>query len=328
MPEMRAAWYEKAGAPKEVLVVGDLPIPEPGPGQVRVRIYVSCVNPGDAKKRSGAFGPPAFARIIPHSDGAGAIDAVGEGVAKSRVGQRVWVYNAQSGRPFGTAADFCVLPQAQAVRLPDQVDFETGACLGIAARTAHRLVLSDGPVTGRTVLVAGGAGSVGQFAIQLAKRGGATVFATVGAGDQKEIARAAGARHVFNYKEEDVAARVADLTARRGADRIVEVAFGSNIKLDVALLKLGGTIAAYSSDADPEPHIPFWDLVFKGATVRFVGVDSVPEQQEAAIPDITSALHAGLLRPRVSHRFKLEQIAEAHELVDAGKTGGRVLIVL
>ena len=214
---MRAAWYERGGPAGEVLTVGEMEDPRPEAGEVLVRVYASGVNPGEVKKRSDWMGYGiGYPRVIPHSDGAGTIEEVGEGVSYSRVGQRVWVWGAQSGRPFGTAAQYVALPNEQAVPLPTGVGFEVGACLGIPARTAHRCVFAEGPVSGETVLVPGGAGAVGSFAISFAKWGGAEVIATVGSEEHAEAALQAGADHALNYRTDDVAARVREVTAGRG----------------------------------------------------------------------------------------------------------------
>src|SRR4051812_31123632 len=218
---MRAAWYERQGAAADVLQIGERDRPEPGPGEVRVRIHASGINPSDTYGRAGTQ-PMAFPWVIPHQDGAGVIDAVGADVAPQRIGERVWVYEATYNRQGGTAADYCVVPAARAVRLPDGVDFEVGACLGIPAMTAHRAIFADGPVDGQTVLVTGGAGAVGSTAIQLLVWGGAAVLATVSSEEKASAARASGAAHVINYREQDVAAEVARLSGGAGVDRVVE----------------------------------------------------------------------------------------------------------
>jgi NADPH2:quinone reductase len=235
---MRAAYYEAKGPARDVLRVGDLELPQPARGEVRIRVHASGVNPTDTKSRGGFRGNTSmpFPRIIPHQDGAGVIEAVGDGVPQSRVGERVWIYEAQWQRPFGTAAEFVSLPSTQAVRLPDGVEFVEGACLGIPAMTAHRCVFADGDVRGKTVLVSGGAGAVGFYAIQLAKWGGATVLTTISGDDQRALVLGAGADHAINRKSEDVAARVRELTGG-GVDRIIEVAFGANLATNGAILK-------------------------------------------------------------------------------------------
>jgi NADPH:quinone reductase len=268
-----------------------------------------------------------YPRVIPHSDGAGTIEEVGEGVSSSRVGERVWVWGAQSERLFGTAAQFTALPEAQAVPLPGGVGFEVGATLGIPARTAHRCVFADGSVSGKVVLVSGGAGTVGGFAVSFAKWGGAEVIATVGSEEQAEVALEAGADHALNYRTDDVATQVGEITGGSGAERIVEVAFGRNLALDTEAIAPFGTIAAYSSDADAEPRLPFWDLLFKNVVIRLVGSDDLPgEANRKAAADITACLEVGALHPRIARRLPLERIAEAHEAVEGGRSDGRVIL--
>jgi NADPH:quinone reductase len=326
---MRAAWYERKGPAREVLQVGEMPTPEAGPGEVRVRVHASGVNPSDTKNRGGWRGNDTmpFPRVIPHQDGAGVIDQVGEGVSAARLGERVWLYEAQLGRPFGTAAEYVALPSANAVRLPERVSFAEGACLGVPALTAHYAVFADGPVAGQTVLVAGGAGAVGSYAVQLAKWGRATVLATVSSAEKAAVARSLGANHVLSYREEKVAERVRELTGGQGVDRVVEVAFGANLPLDVSALKPGGVIAAYSSDAEPEPRFPFSTLLRKNATLRFVYVYAMgPAAHEAAVADMTRCLETGALRHLVDRRVPLAEIAAAHEAVERGAAIGNVVV--
>jgi NADPH2:quinone reductase len=328
---MRAAWYERKGAARDVLQVGELPIPEPGPGEVRVKVTVSGINPSDTKGRGTWRGQTEmpFPRIIPHQDGSGVIDAVGADVPASRIGERVWLYEAQRGRALGTGAEYVVVPSSNAVRLPEGVSFVDAACLGIPAMTAHRCLLADGPIAGKTILVTGAVGGVGQYAVQLAKWGGATVIATVSSAEKAEQARAIGADHVINYREEDVVARVQEITGGAGVDRVVEVAFGANLPSSLQVLKTNGVIATYSSDADPTPAIPFGQFLGKDITVRFVLVYVMGEAaHQEAITDITTALEAGLLHPVTVQRFSLDEIAVAHEAVETGHTAGKVLIDL
>ena len=243
---MRAAWYERNGEAADVLVVGEMATPVPGPDEVRVRLTYSGINPGDIKKREGWLGSPMpYARVIPHSDGAGVIDAVGEGVTSARVGERVWVYGAQSYRPFGTAAEYVVVPAGRAITLAEELDLGVGACLGIAARTAHRCVFADGPVAGTTVLVQGGSGNVGLAAVALAAWGGARVIATVRSLTDVEMVRDAGAEAVFFRHHNNLAEQILTATDGNAVDRIVEVAFGANIGLDEQVIVNGGTIVAY-----------------------------------------------------------------------------------
>ena len=328
---MKAAYYESKGPAKDVLRVGERPTPEPAPGEVRVRVHVSAVNPSDTKNRGGARGNVTmpFPLVIPHQDGAGVIDAVGAGVDAARVGERVWVYEATLGRAFGTAARYTTVPAHKAVRLPDGAGFDAGACMGIPAMTAHRCVFADGPVTGKTVLVQGGAGAVGYYAVQLAKLGGAArVIATVSRDEQAARAREAGADAVVNYKTEDVAARVKAIAGAEPAiDRVIEVAFGANVRTDVAMLRPGGVIATYASDAVPEPAIPFWPMLAKDVTVRFVLVYQMGAQAHAdAAAFITDALARGALKHQFFRTFALDDIVAAHEATEAMANVGKVLV--
>ena len=325
---MRAAWYERNGPARDVIEVGDIPTPDPGPGEVRVKLRTSGVNPSDVKNRGGWRGRTiSFPRVIPHSDGAGVIDAVGEGVPRTRLGERVWTYNAQWRRPFGTAAEYVVLPSAQAVRLPENIDFAEGSCLGIPTLTAHRSVFADGPVRGLTVLVSGGAGAVGHYAVQLARWGGATVITTVSSSEKAERARAAGASHVVNYRTENVVERVRDITAGEGVDRIVEVEFGGDLATDLAVLRSNGVIAAYGSDAEPEPRLPFYSLISQGVTVHYLLMYILPEAAlQAALADITACLEGGVLQHAIARRFPLEETAAAHEAVESHQMIGNVVV--
>jgi NADPH2:quinone reductase len=326
---MRAAVYRRTGPAAEVLSVEDVPTPEPGPGEVRVRVAVSGINPTDWKARSGAVAMPGGggdAFQIPHHDGAGVIDAVGPGVDPARVGQRVWTYLAAHGRPYGTAAEYTVVPAERAVRLPDNASYELGASLGVPAMTAHRCLFADGPVEGLTVLVAGGAGAVGHFAIELARAAGATVVATVSGPEKGEIAKAAGAHHVVNYRE-DGAADAIRAAARDGVDRIVEVALAANLGLDLAVAARRASIVTYAATAE-RPALPVRDLMTRNLVLRFVLIyTGPPEALARAAEDITSALEAGALTPLPVLAFPLEEIAAAHDAVEGGAVGKVVVTV-
>jgi NADPH2:quinone reductase len=289
---MKAAWYEKQGAARDVLVVGEIPDPTPEAGQVRIRIAASGINPGDIKKRQGAFGyGMAYPRVIPHSDGAGRVDQLGAGVSSEWMGRSVWCYGAQSYRPFGTAAEFAVIPVDQIAPLPEKVSMEQGACLGIPGITAHRAVHVAGPVNGRIVLVQGAAGAVGLCTVALARYAGARVIGTVRSTSDQETAFRAGA-HDLVLSDRELTAHVRAL-APEGVDHIVEVAFGANIEADVELLKLGGSIASYATD-NPAPNIPFWQMVFKNIRVYFLGSDDFPKEAKVlAARDLNAALEAG-----------------------------------
>jgi NADPH:quinone reductase len=324
---MRAAWYERQGSAREVLTVGEMPDPIPAAGELRIRISASGINPGDIKKRQDTFGSGMpYPRVIPHSDGAGRVDEVGDGVPSEWLGRSFWCYGAQSYRPFGTAAEFTVVPVAQAMALPETVKPEQGACLGIPGITAHRAVHVAGPVTGRTILVQGAAGSVGACAVQLARRAGAQVIGTVRSSSEEEIARAAGAHQVL-LNDEGFRARVTAL-APHGIDHIVEVAFGANIDTDIELLKIGGSIAAYATDVG-NPKIPFWLMVFKNLRIFFLGSDDFPPEAEiTAAHDINSALEAGWSGFDIAERVPLADIARAHELVEHPVRRGRVVVTV
>ncbi len=327
---MRAAYYERKGPAPKVIVLGELPDPQPGPGEVRVKLRFSGINPTDTKLRGGWDGnmEMPFPRVIPHQDGAGVVDAVGPGVPQSRLRERVWVYEAQRGRAFGTAAECVVVPSENAVTLPESASFETGACLGIAGMTAHRCLFQDGGIQGQTVLVAGGAGAVGHAAIQLAKWGGARVASTVSRPEQEKLAREAGADLVVSRKTEDAAARIKAFTRGLGLDRVVEVAFEANLELNRAVLKANGVISTYSS-GPPEsaPRIPFTAMMRQGISVHFILVYVMPREAHwAAARDLNAAIDTGCYRPHVAGLFKLDETAKAHEAQESGGTVGKLLI--
>lgn len=323
---MRAIWYEQNGA-ADVLHLGEMPDPTPGPGEVRVRIVTSGINPSDWKRRQGLTRRMEFPRVIPHQDGAGVIDRVGPDVPASRLGERVWLYQAQIGRAFGTAAEYTVQPAAHAVPLPPSTSFAEGAGLGVPAMTAHRCVFADGPVTGKTVLVTGGAGAVGHYAIQLAKLHGAQVIATVSSDQKAQIALAAGADATINYRTEDTAQRLRDITQGEGVDHIVEVDFAGNFMVSREVLRDNGVLALYSAGVAPQPAVP---LQFKASniTVRFVLVYDMPEAaKHAAVQEITQLLEGGKLRHLAGPHFPLESVRQAHQAVEGGTIGKVVLEV-
>jgi NADPH2:quinone reductase len=322
---MRAAWYERNGDAADVLTVGDLPDLEPGPGEVRVRLHASGVNPSDVKARAGTTRKIAFPRVIPNSDGAGVVDRVGSGVDAGRLGSRVWVYNAQWERPFGTSAELCVLPASLAVPLPAELTFEQGACLGIPVMTAHRCLFADGPIGGRTVLVTGGAGVVGHYAVQLAKWAGAEVVATVSSAAKAEHARAAGADHVIDYRAEDVAARIRALTG--GVDRIVEVDLGVNLPVSIQVLRPSGVVAAYASVGKPTPELPYQAMMRNNLTVRVVLVYTMPDAaKRAAAEDIARWVREAKPRFALAARYPLAEVVAAHRTVEAGTKIGHVVL--
>jgi NADPH2:quinone reductase len=324
---MKAAWYEKQGAARDVLTIGEMDDPHPRAGEVRIRVAFSGVNPGDVKKRQDSFGlGMPYPRVIPHSDGSGTVDAVGEGVSREWIGRRVWCYGAQSYRPFGTAAEYTVVPLQQVAQLPESAPLEQGACLGIPGITAHRAVHVAGSVEKRTVLVQGGAGAVGACAVQLAHRAGARVIATCRAESDKQIASRAGADEVL-LADGNLAERIRAL-APAGVHHVVEVAFAANIKTDMQVLAQGGSIATYATNA-PTPEIPFWELVFVNAQIFFVGSDDVPADAKLeAARDLNQALEAGWQGQDIAEVVPLDQIARAHELVERPVKPGRVLVAI
>jgi NADPH:quinone reductase len=325
---MRAAWYERTGAAREVLVVGEMPAAEPGPGEVRVTLKASGVNPSDVKARSGSR-PMLASRIIPHSDGAGVIEKVGPGVPADRIGQRVWVWNGQWKRPLGTCAEFITLPAEQAIAMPEPLTFEEGACLGIPALTAFRALVTDGGVLGKVALVAGGAGAVGHYAVQMAKlMGVAKVIATVSTPAKAAHARSAGADEIIDYKTESVAERIKALTDGHGVQRVVEVDISGNASLYPAIMARDGLIAAYGTNAQ-EIKLLFSPLILTGAAIRFFIVyELAPETRREAIEQLTLWINRGLLRHAVAARYPLERIVDAHEAVERGTHIGNVVVML
>ncbi len=325
---MRAAWYSRFGPAREVLETGNLDTPQPRPGEVLVRVAVTGVNPVDTKRRQGGRGVMEDERVIPHFDGAGTIESVGDCVDASRVGERVWIYEAQWGSAAGCAAEYAVVPAACAVALPDAADFAHGACLGIPALTAHRCVYSDGPVDGQTVLVTGGAGAVGRYAIQFAKLGGARVLTTVSSDAKGEIAASAGADVIIDYRREAVDERVRQETDGDGVERIVEVEMGGNLETSLSILQPNGVIAAYASEGDAEPKLPFYPFLYKSVTLRHVLVFQIPKlAKEQAIAYLSGWLAQGQVSHHIGQRFGLDDIAAAHEAVESGAIG-KVLVDL
>jgi NADPH:quinone reductase len=323
---MIAAWYDRQGAAADVLQVGELPVADVGPDDVRVRLTYSGANPGDIKKRQAWLGSPmAFPRIVPHSDGAGVIEAVGNGVDPARLGQRAWVYGAQSYRPFGTAAQTTVVPGALAVSLPDSVSDQVGACLGIPGITAHRAVFADGPVAGQTILVHGIRGSVGSLAAQLARWAGARVIGTVRSDAEARHVSPGVADHVVSVESDPIA--VIRALAPGGVNRIIEVALSANADLDAAIVGNGAVIAAYASPQ--RPTLPFWPMLFANVTIRLLGSDDFPQDaKDAAARDLTTAAASSAVSIPVAEVLPLARIADAHLLIESGRTSGRVLVSL
>jgi NADPH:quinone reductase len=325
---MKAAYYEQTGPAEQVLMVGDLPDPQPAADEVRVRLEWSGVNPSDVKARSGARGPTMpFPRVIPHSDGMGVIDAVGAEVDPARIGERVWVWNAAWARPNGTAAGFVVLPQQQAVALPHNVAGEVGACLGIPAFTAAHAVLTDGGVAGQRVLVAGGAGAVGHYAVQFAHLLGARqIITTVSSPTKAELARMAGADVVIDYRTENVVERVREATAGAGVDRIIEVDIAANAAIDMEVIRPDRMWVVYGSGAR-QFSLPFFPMISRNILVRFFIVYQLSAADRArANAVLDDFLRRNLLQHNIAARLPLASIAQAHELVEAGSVVGNVVM--
>ena len=322
---MRAVWYERNGD-AAVLQYGDLPDPEPAAGEVRIRVATSGVNPSDWKRRQGTSARIAHPRVIPNQDGAGIIDRIGPGVPETRLGQRVWLYQSQFGRPFGTAAEYTVQPADRAVPLPENADFTLGAGLGVPALTAHRCLFADGPLSGKTVLVPGGAGAVGNMALQMARLAGAApIISTVSSDAKAAIARRAGADHAVNYRTEDTAARILELTAGAGVDLIVEVDFAANFPVSRQVIRRGGSIAVYAAGDGPPPPL---DFPVSNVNVRHILVyDMAEDAKTAAVADTTRWLTAGQLAGMDGPHFPLSDTAAAHEAVRNGAVGKVIIDV-
>lgn len=325
---MRTALYSRTGPAREVLSIVERPRPEPATGEVRVRIAWSGVNPSDVKSRAGTRSATLpFAEIVPHSDGAGVIDAVGDGVPEERIGERVWLWNAAWGRAHGTASEWIALPSAQAMRLPDEVPLDVGANLGIPALTALHALLVDGGVRDRRVLIAGGAGAVGHYAVQMARLLGARqVIASVSSPEKAALALAAGADLAVDYRRESLVERIGQATGGAGVDRIVEVDFAANVAQDFALIATEGRIVVYGSGA-PEIAVPFVPAILRNVRVIFFIVYHLsPADRAEAIRQLNSWLESGALRHNIALRLPLEQIAEAHEAVESGRAIGNVVL--
>ncbi len=324
---MRAVYYEKNGTAGEVLRLDEVETPVPGPDEVRVKLRTSGVNPSDVKNRMGLTRKIASPRVIPHSDGAGEIDMVGDNVPQSRVGEQVWTWNAQWKRPFGTAAEYVVLPSAQAVTLPKSVSFEAAACLGIPAMTASHAVRLAEAGPGKTILISGGAGAVSHYAIQFAKLRGAKVIVTVSSPEKAKIATEAGADGTIDYKRENVGDRVKELTNGQGADALIELDLTANAKLIPAVMRPRGTVVIYGNL--PEATIPAAFCLVNSIKLKFFLVyELTPDERAAAVAEITQALQENRLIHNVAKTFPLAEIVAAHEAVESGKVAGNVVVTI
>jgi NADPH:quinone reductase len=325
---VKAVWYEGTGAAPDVLTFGDMPTPGAGPGEVRIRLHASGINPADVGRRAGSYRAMEFPRVIPNSDGAGIVDQVGAGVARFRIGRRVWLFNGQrNGRAFGTAAEYITLAEHLVTPLPDDVSFAAGATLGIPCMTAWCCLFGDGPIAGQTVLVTGGAGAVGHYAVQLAKAGGARVIATVSSPRKAEQARLAGADLVIDYKTEDVVARALDFTNRRGVNRVIDVDFGGNIATTLKLMAINSTIAVYATNGNRNPVVPMRELMEKCIALRALVLPAMPPPLHAAAQaDISKWLAEGKRIHNIAAQFPLSQTAQAHLAVEKGDKLGTVIV--
>lgn len=322
---MKAAWYERNGNARDVLTVGETETPDVGPGEVRVRVFASGVNPSDVKSRRGR--PLNWPRIIPHSDGAGIVDAVGKNVAHAHIGERVWLWNAQWKRPFGTAAEFVCMPADQVVALPDRVDFASGACLGIPALTAIQAVRLQGNVAGKTLLITGAGSAVGHYAVQIARAKGARVIGTASE-ERANHARDAGADFVIDYKKKDVAKVIRELTRGDGVAGIIDMDLSSTAKLIAeGIVRPHGTIVTYGSNQAGDIPISFQAMLWNSYTLKvFVVYELKPEDRRAAIAELGTMLRDNTLRHSIGARFPLRDIAAAHEAVEGGKLAGNVIV--
>jgi NADPH2:quinone reductase len=325
---MKAAWYAKNGAARDVLVVGELPTPTPGPGEVLVKIYRSGINPSDVKSRKGR--PLNAELIVPHSDGGGVIHAVGAGVSRERLGQRVWLWNGQWQRPMGTAAEFIAIAQSQAVALAPGVDFDVAACLGIPALTALQAVRLAGSLEGKTVLVTGAGNVVGNYITQLAVRRGATVIGTAGSAHRKSHASAAGAAHVLDYKAGSIADGVRQITAGHGVDAIVDMDFSSTAGfLSQGVLKAHGTLVTYGSNSVGATPVDFRAMLFGSYGIKaFLVYDLEGADREVITAELTALLESNSLTHKIGATFNLDEIDLAHEAVESGTNTGSVQIVM
>jgi NADPH:quinone reductase len=325
---VRAVWYERTGSAAEVLTFGEMPTPVAGPGEVRIRLEASGVNPADTYRRAGTLRAMEYPRVIPNSDGAGIVDHVGSGVTRLKAGQRVWLFNGQrNGRAFGTAAEYIALAEHLVTPLPDNLSFAQGATLGIPCMTAWCSLFCDGPIVGQTVLVTGGAGAVGHYAVQLAKWGGAKVIATASSAAKAEQARLAGADLVVNYRSEDVVAKALDFTGQRGVNRVVDVDFGGNLATTLKLMAMNSTIAIYATNGNRNPVVPMRELMERCIALRSLVLPALPPPLHAAAQaDITKWLAAGPRLHNIAGQFALNDTAQAHVAVEKGDKLGTVIV--
>lgn len=329
---MRAVAYTRFGTARDVLRLEELPTPTPAPGEVLVRLKTSGVNPSDIRARAGGrpgVTAPPYPKIVPHSDGAGVVEAVGEGVPAARVGERVWIWNGQWRRAFGTAADYIALPETQAAPLPEATSFEQGAVLGIPALTAVHAVLGAGPVEGKTLLVSGGAGTVGRLAIQVAVASGARVIATAHGEEDLDAARAAGAVAALDYRAPDLASAILAASGGDLIDQAVEVEFGRNVETLAAVIAERGRIVTYGSARAMTPALPFYPLMFKAVSIDLILIYLLSsEERAAAVANLARLLEQGALDLRIAHSLELAECVRAHEIVESGQRAGSVILTM
>ena len=325
---MKAVWYTRQGKPAEVMQFGEQPTPHAGVGEVRVRLHASGVNPADSNRTVGRTYAMEGPLIIPNSDGSGIVDEVGAGVDASWLNRRVWLYNGQrGGRLLGTAAEYIALNVDLVSELPESTSFVEAACLGIPCMTAHRCVTLGGDVKGKTVHVTGGAGAVGHYAVQWAKRFGASVVVTVSSPDKAAHATAAGADFTVNYRSEDVVARVREFTANVGVHHVVDVDFGGNLATTLPLLAINGSIAYYATKGNVTPTLTAPDLMRKNVSIHGVLLNGAPHSaRKRAQNDIVQWLKAGGLQHTVSAVYPLARTGEAHEAVEFQRKHGTVIV--
>jgi len=328
---MKAGLYREKGDAHSVLSIEDIDVPRMGPDDVLIRLHASGINPSDVKMRAGqSLGgmEMPFPEVIPHSDGAGIIDAVGDKVKGFTQGERVYVFNAGFKRAFGTAAEMLVIPSEQVCHLPDGISFAHGACLGIPAMTAVHAVTRAPSIEGKQVFISGGGGVVGRYAIQVARALGAgSIITTASSELSRNTALGAGADHVLDYRQSDLAQAVMDLSG--GIDHAIEAEFGVNATMLGQVMNINGSVAAYGSALDKTPTLPFYDFMFKNITVHMMLVYLLDRETRKSATDLLAELlTAGSITENIAATFPLDRIADAHEMVEASSKSGSVLLSL